>query len=484
MKEKKHNSKIWNERCYKWILFLCIFVCSIIIAKILNVTYYWFDADWYWTFGDPIFEDGFHILRFSKVFRGYFHIILLGIFKKIFPGFWGWYVLSAGSMAACFSLSLPYVIHGKAISTKTSAFRSFLAYAVFMFFWCHFMQYPLSDFMAAFYFISAAALVRYLMKEHRTLTKVTAGFCAGLFLYAAYNTRVVYLYGSLILVFVLWFSSRKNFRNILITTVSVAAGWVLLSFPQVIINRYNEGSLSPFVNTKIYTDQNLEFVQIFWGLEMVRAEAYVGESDQYPYSQVIYTDPVSEQIIEEHNLTPDTFTMEEYLKVLFRHPFDFLGIYLRHLISLMTPGFSLYPYNTILYEDISFNVIVSILIWLTAACGITEQMNRSVRHIEVFIIFAICLPSLMEVVGAPELRFFMPVYLLAYYYVFEAINYKELAHALKPRWLQTAVCLIAVFCLWISLFGEIIVHNEKNRFLINGHAPYSEQTINVNDTEE
>lgn len=471
MNKKSQIDKRINQRAYAWILFGVIFITSIVFSKIINVTYYRFDSDWYWTFGDPVFENGFHLLRFPKMYRGYFYVILLGILKRIFPGFWGWILLSAVSAAVCFAFSLPYVIHSRLTNSKKDAVRGYLSYLVFMMVWKHFMQYPHSDFMAAFFFITGAALVKSYRNQSKVLLQFVTGFCAGVFLYAAYNTRVVYLYGTLVLLIFFFVSNLKNLQRLFIGLLVLVVGMAFLAFPQSMINKQNDGSYSPFVNTMTETDLNLEVLQLYWGLTIDRFEGYVGEVDLFENSQVYYENPVGFAICERDGLSRENFTVREFFRELLKHPLDFLGIYARHFISMMTPGFRIYPYNTNLFEDKSFLVVTSILIWIIAGYGLTNQIKTHGFSVDGILIFAICLPSLMEIVGAPEIRFFMPIYLLGYHYVFEAIDYNELRKDFSVNWLQTSFCMIVIFCLWISVFSDMMASNQKIPLLINDREP-------------
>lgn len=251
------------------------------------------------------------------------------------------------------------------------------------------------------------------------------------------------------------------------------SGMAFLAFPQSMINKHNDGSYSPLVNTMTESDINLEVQQLFWGLIIDRCEGYVGEADLFENAQVYYEDPVGIAICERDGLTRNDFSIRVYFREFLKHPLDFLGIYVRHFISMMTPGFQIYPYNTNLFEDKSFLVAASILIWIIAGYGLAVQIKASGFSEDAIVIFAVCLPSLLEIAGAPEIRFFMPIYLLGYHYVFETIDYNVLRKDFQSNWLRISLCMIVIFCLWISEFGNIMASNQKIPLLINDREPIS-----------
>ncbi len=168
--ETKNKTDV-RQHFYRLTVFAVIFAASLLYAARANVTELYFDSKYYWKLSDVIYENGLdpiYILRFPESVRGYFFPVLIGYFRIFFHGMAGWRVLASLSMAACFSLSLPYAVKGRGISSLKESVRTLLAYALFMWIWGDLMQYPLSDFIACFLLISAIAFLRTVHQGRKT----------------------------------------------------------------------------------------------------------------------------------------------------------------------------------------------------------------------------------------------------------------------------------------------------------------------------
>ena len=80
---------------------------------------------------------------------------------------------------------------------------------------------------------------------------------------------------------------------------------------------------------------------------------------------------------------------------------------------------------------------------------------------------SICLPGLLQLAGAVEIRFFLPAYLLVYYYVFAIIDYKEVAMDLKSQHFKPLMIVVIGFVMWLAIFGDIMSNNQEMVFLLN-----------------
>ena len=47
-----------------WIVFIIIFVASLIYAAIIDIRVYVYDSEYYWNIADPVFEEGLNLLNF------------------------------------------------------------------------------------------------------------------------------------------------------------------------------------------------------------------------------------------------------------------------------------------------------------------------------------------------------------------------------------------------------------------------------------
>lgn len=447
-------------------VFAVVFVISLLYAARANVTELYFDSKYYWTLSSVISENGpdpIYILRFPESVRGYFFPVLIGYFRLFFHGITGWRVLASLSLAVCFSLSLPYAVKGRGISSLKGSVRTLLAYVLFMWIWGGLMQYPLSDFIACFLLISAIALLRTIPKQQKTRLKILSGFVAGALLYAAYNTRTTYLYSIIVVLAAFILINRKKTRTVLITGLSVIFGMAVLSLPQCYINNHNEGKISPLVNYDLIDNE------VFKGLTTARYETYIGDFEVYPRSGLIFDDLAGWQIVQRENISEENFELSRIFDLFLKYPLDMTGIYFRHLLSLLTP-----VYRQVYVTDITdfsvLTILVSIILWLTAGYGILIQIREQGISLNALWILSVCIPGLLQIFDEPELRFFLPLYLLCYYEVCAVLDWKKYLRALKANWLPVLILSLLITAFWISQTGDILAA-KRNGALLFSSAP-------------
>lgn len=455
-----------------WIVFIIIFVASLIYAAIIDIRVYVYDSEYYWNIADPVFEEGLNLLNFPYTYRGYLFPFLAGIVKNLFPDVWGWRVLASFFCAGTFSFSLPFLISGRRIKSYKEVFRTLLAFVFFMWIWGNFMQYPLSDFAAAAFLLTGVSILKSFHGIDLQWKTILKGIAAGLSLYAAYNTRAAFLYGAVCAVAVFGFMNRKNIKNAFCLLSAALISAFLIAIPQCLINEQYIGSFSPKVYTEAYSnennpDVNLQKVQIFQGIGMDRRETYSGnEQLHYPQPPVFFEDPVGQEILRRRNLSVTRFSIPTVLKLMLEFPLDMIGIYTRHLISLMTPMYrQIYIDN--LYPDKGIWTSVSALIWIFGIYAVLKQWKWKKSLPDSFWILSVCLPSFLQLFGSPEIRFFLPVYLLCYYYVFAAIDYRSIVSLRYGQWIRPALCILVVFILWMTIFGNILSNSQVRTFIIH-----------------
>lgn len=458
------NEKRGSSRHWYWLpVFVFIFAASLLFAVHANVREYHYDSKYYWYLSNVIYENGLnpiYILRFPESIRGYFFPVLIGYFRIFFRSVWGWRVLAALSMALCFSLSLPYAVRGRGIRSLKEALRTLAAYAVYLWIWGDLMQYPLSDFIACFLMISAIAFLRRVQPERKTAENLLFGMLAGGLLYAAYNTRTTYLYGAVIALTALILIHRKSTRTTFITTAAVLAGMLILALPQCYINRHNGGSFSPLVNYDLIDSE------VYKGLTTARIEGYIGDFDIYPRPALIFDDLSGWQIVQRENLSEETFRLSNIFRLFLKYPLDMTGIYFRHLLSLLTPVWR-QIYITDIYGFNLLTILISILLWLTAGYGVLIQIKEQDINLNVLWILAVCLPGLLQIFDEPELRFFLPLYLLCYDYVFVQIDWKKYLRALRTNWPQVLILSVLIILFWLSQTGDILAAKRNGALLLS-----------------
>ena len=450
---------------YPWLLFGAVFIVSMVYAAIANIQTYYGDCFFYWQFGDGIFENGLNFLNYPETYKGYFLPFIVSLFKTFLPGFWSWRFLASLSAAICFSFSLPCLFTGKLIRSRRKFIRSLLAYLCFMWFWGDFMQYPLSDFAALFFMVTGSACLIY-ARNTKKAAAVLLYLVSGACFYASYNTRAVYLYASVFALLIYIYSERKKIIRLLPKFLLVFIGASVIALPQCSINKKYVDRFSPEVYTEAYANysQNLETLQVYWGLGIPMFAGYFGDSEVYPQGGVFYLDKSGEEITKREGITSENFKLTSLVKLFLKYPLDMTALYIRHLVALMTPSYR-QAYITDLHREISFTVVLGIAIWITAGLALAAQIKKHISETGWWA-FAVCLPALFQLFGATELRFFLPVYLLCYYYLFAFVDYGEFRAAYRGRWFQVIILSVFLALLWITVFADLLADNREQVFLI------------------
>ncbi|MDR1216842.1 MAG: hypothetical protein LBK25_09185, partial [Treponema sp.] len=200
-----------NEKDYlSTIIFAFIngFVLLFIYSMAKNIRDFPYDSGAYWILSNSFGKDGFF---FPNSIRGYVFPFFLHVGKSIF-GFTGLdEIIRFRIFAALFaSFILIFLLPENflSIANKSRTFESrkerryflisrLFLMIVFIYFWNGLLLYPLSDFYA-FAFISIASVCAFKMGNTEHILKIIGfSFICGVFTYAAYNTRTIYLFGAI-----------------------------------------------------------------------------------------------------------------------------------------------------------------------------------------------------------------------------------------------------------------------------------------------
>ena len=453
---------------WAWVVFAVLFAAGMIFSLICHVDDYPWDSLYYWEIADDVTRGGgFDILRFPETFRGYAFPVLLSILKGFLPGVLGWQVPANLMAAAEFAFVLPYLFDRR-IDKVSSALRVFLSYTVFMWIWGLFLQYPLSDMPAAFCCSAGIALLKWCGRQKRFLQIIAGGIVTGGLLYAAYNTRAGFLYSIWVTVIVYLFLREHDLKRAAVCLMSVILGAMLLSIPQMMINRQYVGTPSP----KVYSSQlfgysrSLQMQQIYWGVSIPRGEAYYGPLIENP-GGVTYRDIIGDRILERENVEEGDFTFKSFVKLCLKYPFDMVCIYVRHFLSAMTPCYMNSCYIPDAHVNRGIISSASILLWILAAGVLATTLNRR-RIVKALWMGGFLLPGIMQTMGAVELRFFLPAYLLLYFFLGAVADYSGVCAVVKKRPLTVLFGTVMVYLLWMTIFSDLLSSAEGHIFLIAG----------------
>lgn len=445
-----------NKNIYRLSAAIALFIISFSYIS-FNSAGTPYDAGYYWTTADLVFIDGFHLLNFPETFRGYFLPVLLSGIKLLFPGLVGWNILSSLMIALLISYVLPFIF-GKSINSPLGLVRAIITGAVFLFFWGKFAAYPLSDLPATFFMCAGVALIKKSCETENKYQRIICGYVCGAALYAAYNVRAIFLFGTVILIVGVIFLYREKWKSLLPLFAACLLGACLIAIPQCVINHQYVGVFSP----KVYTEalygysHDLQMQQVFWGLSVPRYETYIGDTAVYPNPGVNFTDPAGVAIISKEGLTVDNFSYFTFLKLCLKYPLDMLGIYTRHLISALTICFSS-AYIQDFYEPKGILISLSIILWLLAGVALSAKILKREWNAKLLVYSAaLVIPSGLQLLGAVEIRFALPIYLLTYSYIAQIVDWKETFVATKGYRGILILSLAIIFILWATVIGDIL----------------------------
>lgn len=478
------------------ILWICIFLIEFFVSK--RVTYY--DSGAYWTLADGVIDEG--LLAYPESFRGYFFPTLISLLKRIsihiFSSRWMLFILF-GSFCAAFTITIiiPWFLKVKEITVKRYLIGSIVNTIIFWYFWKDAIIYPLSDIFAMFFYaIGIMTLVNIVKLDGKNLIlkAFLSSVFTGLALYAAYNTRTIYLLPSVLTVVVIIIyiykgkiPSRHKFKKIITLVLGCVIGIGILATPQMIINEHYTGKFTPKVLTEFKSDYqySLSEWQLLQGMMYERYETYVGaDIENQKTGGVIFYDSAGQKIVELEQLGIN-ISVIEFLKLFFKYPLDFIGMYVRSTISYMTLIWN-ELYVTDLMVDKSINIGICIIFWIIAFSALFfTPKQKALQWIKNTIVSIplICyiVPCILIIPAAPEVRFFLPLYLLCYGYLCYKIDYKKLFIIIKPFWIRYLVICFLIICAWVAIIGDVLSDKHTGTMLIAGNQQLEQEELVVDN---
>lgn len=473
-----NTKSYYSIRHFVALVFFLILMCY---AQIVDFTNYTHDTIDYWTTGDYIVtQEGIDIRLFPDTFRGYFIYVLVLIFKTggglIGNSFLGWRFLASALTTIVLVYCFPFLF-GDDSFFQGGRINLFIRYCVLSFvlcfFWGNFIQRPNSDIIASYFLVISVSILKSMINARTIIRKMGLGILAGSMAYATYNIRVAYLTPLLIFICLYIIAECKRKCKSCIVIFSLLIGGLIMALPQMMINSQYIEKWTPVVNTEqLYGEDNdLESVQLFWGLCTPRYETYDGDLNIYEENGVPFRDPVGQEIIRREGLE-DKLTPSELFRLLLKYPGDIIGVYVRHFANIMVP---LWRENCItdLYINKMLNIILSIGIWLLLAVYIMDiianrKLSRDV-YVNCIVVVLLVLPAIFQAVGGVEIRFFYICYILAYYFVCCKIKYKELWNALKGKRCAVIITCVIIGALWITILGDTLTRNPHRIMLIGDY---------------
>lgn len=435
----------------------------------------YYDAQNYIDLANSMILDGkFSFDNFPPSIRGYLFPFVLLISNYISQSIFnnelvGIRILNSISITLIVYAILPTFFR-KNISFKRKIIGSAVISVFILYFFGYLVYYPLSDIVSFLFFTSGVTLIKYInisIKKNVNFVKVIfLSFLTGIILYSAYNSRTIYLYPIILLLIIFWFINlRYNLKKTIILSILILTGMGIVALPQMKINKKYIGVYSPIISTPYQGAENLFLAQLYNGMSIQRYETYVGSLDQYPLPSVKFIDNSGFEILRRENMQINTISYLDIVKLFFKYPIDFIGIYLRHIVNYITPIFS-QGYITDLNLDKKLLFILNFIIYAMCVLGVMSSykgINLFSKHNLYF--YILLLPVFLIIFGAPETRFFIQLYILIYVYLCYFIDIKNTYNFIKCNKVVIISLVIITFCLWICVIGNSLSSIEHSTLL-------------------
>lgn len=455
---------VMKSKKYFAIEFTALFSMSMIIHMVINNTSMYYDDAVYWWLGKAC---GFDVRNIDWGFRGWVLPYIYSIcyqFGMLFNSeFLGYRIFSSLIFAFTFTFSFSYITEMLKIDVIDKRKNVFVCGGIcsilFFVFFRGLLIYTLSDFYAfSFALFSVSLLYSIVESEQKVVFVILKSFFLGVCLYGTYNIRTIYLFLLIACggVLVIWQSCQKKWKQLMITIPVCFGGMVVCAVPQYILNNHLLGRLSWRVPT-----EGLMLKQLEWGITAGRYATFIGDASQYSKAGMFFRDKVGQTILEKAQVTELT-SYGQLIKLILKHPLDFVGIYMRHFLNMLYP---FYPNQYIedIMRDKSFLMIVFYTLLFIAVFYFVRTFKLKDNR---WVWFAlILLPCICILPGAVEIRFFIALHFLIYLYA--VFGFKNFFIELKRNKLKYCAMYLLGLLLYIAYAGALLATTENGIATIN-----------------
>ncbi|MEG0305519.1 MAG: hypothetical protein RR576_09250 [Oscillospiraceae bacterium] len=473
MKQKEDNRCFFAKNIF--LAFVLGAVGTFIYLMLINKRAVYYDSAYYWELSQSFFgkDNNFSFLNFPLSWRGYFLPFIFSVCKLgdiVFGAdrYVLYVVLSSLNASFICTVALPYLASAIGKQKQVGIIPRIVILVLTLVFWKGLFCYPLSDFYAFSFIVLACALL-YSMEEHGNsgnLVFIIKSFFIGVLTYGAYNTRTIYLFSIFAIIILAIITQKQNgLKAILKLFFFALCGFLIAAYPQMLINYNVSGALSIKVDTSMLSGNGLFSDQLFGGLISQRYETLVpGMAEKIGAAGIVYYDSVGQQIMNKLGGF-HMGSMMDYFKIIIQYPLETIGIYLRHLINFLNPIFGemyiedpekIKLHYTILNYTLMFATVLGVFglreKYLNGADNKTKfNWALITKHLAWILPFV--LPVLMIIPGQPEVRFFIPVYMLMYMFLACCVDYKTVMETVKKHTVLMAISYVGVFCLLCSVWS-------------------------------
>lgn len=445
-----------------------------------DLTFY-HDSAQYWNLGKTFVDNNdFSILNYKEPLRGYLlplcnfftyllstilHVNEITLFR----------ILNSLFIAFFISVLIPSffsLLFKKEISLVQNLSFAFLI----VFFWRGYFLYPLSDFPALFFIFAGLYLILLLNKRLESMKikilNIVICLVVGICISASTNIRPTYqitIIPFFLLLFICFYTRDINLRTGILYTVCTLVGLLICYVPQLYINYYNFHIISPFVPTEIaYGGRSLFLNQINWGISLQKYETNIGSN--FPQPQINFIDNQGLNILMSENINSIT-SIGQYIILLAKYPFDFMCIYFRHFFNGLDITYSSAYVENVYKSRIIFSLLNYSLWFLFSSIIIKKLKNFTENKIKSFmehkanslmgaLIYLILVsPAIISIVGAVEIRFFLPFYIICYATICYYSSFGSIRQRLRKTqildWIALLIFIVICFTLTANTFSNL-----------------------------
>lgn len=446
------------------IAFVVLFVGMFCILLVFGDTQLYYDDGLYWSLGKSY---DWNSTNLNIAFRGYLLPLIFFIAYKVgmifgneFIGLW---LLSSITFSILHTVVFRRVTGMLGINTEDRNFTTLcgaIAGCANAVLFRGLYKYALSDIYAFLFLLLTIIVFGDLLKCDRIkpISRIVSSFVLGYLLYGMYNIRTVYLYISILLIIVFlvvhcMIEYRKYSYEVFMMILGILTGM----FPMIRLNRVLFGKIS----WKIPTDE-LALFHIKSGISLDRYATYVGDEARYSSVSMFFYDKLGQKILEYEGIEEFT-SWGEYIKLVFKYPLDFIGIYTRHIISMLYP---IFPNQYIKSIDKDKSLLLILTFTLLFLCTVYLIKIYRFDKKNMVILGVILFPCICILPGAVESRFFIGAYYLIG--VFATMGIKDVWLEIRKRKLSYVIGYIITFCIYIAGCGYMLASTLDGTTILSG----------------
>lgn len=438
----------------KWyvIIFIMLFVGSMTYLCILNNTDFYYDDAVYWSLGRAC---GWDVRNMAWGFRGWLLPYIFSMCYKFGMMFGsellGYRIFASFVFAFTFTFLFKKIakIAGFEMSDQDTAVAGGVCGVVFYLFFRGLFVYTLSDFYAFTISLMSIILVHDLVeKKEKLYVKGIRSFILGLFLYGAYNIRTIYLFLGLacLAVLIALYLLKKRWMHMAVVLPVCLAGMLICAIPQIVLNYHLSRIYSWWVPT-----EGLMLFQLHCGVYTQRYATYVGDLSQYGMAgRMFFVDKIGEAILQREQITEFT-SYSQVFKLVLKYPLDFAGIYIRHLLNMLYPIYPAQYIQDIRRDKSLFLALFYTVLYIASSNFIHSFRLKSSRWIWLGLLL---LPCICILPGAVEIRFFIALHFVIYFYAF--IGIKMWIGRFRENKVRYSLLYLTGFMLYIGYAGMLL----------------------------